>query len=152
MAPMEICIEAGKKRVFASALAWPGWSRSAANETAAIEALLAYGPRYAKVLGLKRLGFAAPGTAKHLKVVERLPGDTTTDFGAPSIAGRPPRGAAGNPERRAVLVEALSHAVEQCVPETGPRGGKMWRPRYFVRRTAWHVLDHAWELEDRTVS
>ena len=22
-------------------------------------------------------------------------------------------------------------------------------PRYFVRRAAWHVLDHAWELEDR---
>ena len=24
-----------------------------------------------------------------------------------------------------------------------------WSPRYFVRRAAWHVLDHAWELEDR---
>jgi hypothetical protein len=26
---------------------------------------------------------------------------------------------------------------------------KPWLPRYFVRRAAWHVLDHAWELEDR---
>ena len=24
-----------------------------------------------------------------------------------------------------------------------------WSPRYFVRRAAWHVLDHAWEIEDR---
>lgn len=24
-----------------------------------------------------------------------------------------------------------------------------WPPRYFVRRSAWHVLDHAWEIEDR---
>ena len=24
-----------------------------------------------------------------------------------------------------------------------------WEPRYFVRRSAWHVLDHAWEIEDR---
>ncbi|CAN5828742.1 hypothetical protein BH20CHL8_BH20CHL8_11020 [soil metagenome] len=24
-----------------------------------------------------------------------------------------------------------------------------WTPRYFVRRAAWHVLDHAWEIEDR---
>ena len=22
-------------------------------------------------------------------------------------------------------------------------------PRYFVRRLAWHVLDHVWEIEDR---
>jgi hypothetical protein len=26
-----------------------------------------------------------------------------------------------------------------------------WSPRYFVRRAAWHLLDHAWELEDRTI-
>ncbi|HSM38362.1 MAG TPA: hypothetical protein VK838_03450, partial [Candidatus Limnocylindrales bacterium] len=26
---------------------------------------------------------------------------------------------------------------------------KRWSPRYFVRRSAWHALDHAWELEDR---
>ncbi len=24
-----------------------------------------------------------------------------------------------------------------------------WSARYFVRRAAWHVLDHAWEIEDR---
>ena len=26
---------------------------------------------------------------------------------------------------------------------------KRWPPRYFVRRSAWHILDHAWEIEDR---
>ncbi|MGH2357508.1 MAG: hypothetical protein ACRDGJ_05785 [Candidatus Limnocylindria bacterium] len=26
-----------------------------------------------------------------------------------------------------------------------------WLPRYFVRRSAWHALDHAWEIEDRAV-
>ena len=26
---------------------------------------------------------------------------------------------------------------------------KPWSTRYFVRRAAWHVLDHAWEIEDR---
>ena len=25
-----------------------------------------------------------------------------------------------------------------------------WPARYFVRRTAWHVLDHVWEIEDRS--
>jgi hypothetical protein len=35
------------------------------------------------------------------------------------------------------------------VPETGPRGGPRWPPRYAIRRAAWHILDHAWEIEDR---
>lgn len=26
---------------------------------------------------------------------------------------------------------------------------KRWLPRYAARRIAWHVLDHAWEMEDR---
>jgi hypothetical protein len=28
--------------------------------------------------------------------------------------------------------------------------GRSWPPRYFARRMAWHVLDHAWEIEDRS--
>jgi hypothetical protein len=26
-----------------------------------------------------------------------------------------------------------------------------WSPRYLARRVAWHVLDHAWEIEDKSV-
>ena len=29
-------------------------------------------------------------------------------------------------------------------------GEGSWPPRYAARRFAWHVLDHAWEIEDRT--
>jgi hypothetical protein len=50
---------------------------------------------------------------------------------------------------RKAMLEALARAVRGEVPEFGPRGGKRWGPRYFVRREAWHVLDHAWEIEDR---
>lgn len=25
-----------------------------------------------------------------------------------------------------------------------------WPPRYAARRIAWHVLDHAWEMQDRS--
>jgi hypothetical protein len=50
--------------------------------------------------------------------------------------------------RRAV-VEGLAAAARGAVSTRGPRGGKRWPPRYFVRRSAWHVLDHAWEIEDR---
>jgi hypothetical protein len=31
-----------------------------------------------------------------------------------------------------------------------PIAGKKWPPRYAARRVAWHALDHAWEIEDRS--
>jgi hypothetical protein len=31
-----------------------------------------------------------------------------------------------------------------------PVGEKGWLPRYGARRIAWHVLDHAWEIEDKS--
>ena len=34
-------------------------------------------------------------------------------------------------------------------PQRTPRSGRLWLPRYSVRRSAYHVLDHAWEIEDR---
>ena len=50
---------------------------------------------------------------------------------------------------RKAMLEALAASARGEVPEEGPRGGKRWTGRYFVRREAWHVLDHAWEIEDR---
>ena len=35
------------------------------------------------------------------------------------------------------------------IPSRGPRGGLRWTPRYYVRRAAWHILDHVWEIQDR---
>ena len=43
---IDVRIEKGKTRVFAIALDWPGWARSAKDESGAIEALIEYGPRY----------------------------------------------------------------------------------------------------------
>ena len=43
--------------------------------------------------------------------------------------------------------EALLAAVRSPPPDPGP---KAWPMRYGVRRTVWHVLDHAWEIEDRS--
>ena len=50
---------------------------------------------------------------------------------------------------RQAIRDALGASVRGEVPKEGPRGGKKWTARYFVRREAWHVLDHAWEIEDR---
>ena len=49
----------------------------------------------------------------------------------------------------AAVLGALEATARDGPPPPGPRGGKRWLPRYFVRRVAWHVLDHAWEIEDR---
>jgi hypothetical protein len=46
--------------------------------------------------------------------------------------------------------EALRAKVRGELPDVGARGGKRWSARYFVRRSTWHALDHAWEIEDRS--
>jgi hypothetical protein len=52
---------------------------------------------------------------------------------------------------RQAILNTLEVAANGDLPEQGPRGGSMWPPRYFIRRVAWHVLDHAWEIDDRIV-
>lgn len=65
------------------------------------------------------------------------------------LGGRPPRPA----DQAEVRVDALAaHAARaRGTPVANPsRVQRPWSPRYFVRRAAWHVLDHAWEIEDRS--
>jgi hypothetical protein len=50
---------------------------------------------------------------------------------------------------RDAILMTLEASVRGEIPSHGPRGGERWTPRYFVRRLAWHILDHAWEIEDR---
>ena len=50
-------------------------------------------------------------------------------------------------------VAALRGAILEVLgsPSTGtPVVHKGWPQRYGARRIAWHALDHAWEIEDRT--
>jgi len=51
---------------------------------------------------------------------------------------------------RDAVLDAVAAAAHGELETEGPRGGKRWSARYFARRTAWHALDHAWEIEDRT--
>jgi len=223
---IEVYTEAGTKRVFAGAHDWPGWCRAAKDEAGALAALVAYGPRYASILagGPGEAGgdeLTPPAQPGALRVVERLPGGSGTDFGVPS---RPPAADQADldpseTERLARILKASWSALDRAAAgaqgvtlRTGPRGGgrdlakilghvleaeqayvgqlgsrppksdgaptyvetereaalqafiagasgrpmpdprqtkRPWTPRYFVRRAVWHVLDHAWEIEDR---
>ncbi|MBA3727965.1 MAG: hypothetical protein H0W94_01935 [Actinobacteria bacterium] len=65
---------------------------------------------------------------------------------------RAPPGADGAIEMagiRRALLKALSARARGEPPPRTPRSGKLWAPTYAVRRSAWHALDHAWEIEDR---
>lgn len=53
---------------------------------------------------------------------------------------------ASGSEGRAVFLEAL-RAAWAAEPDVETR---RWPWRYAARRVAWHALDHAWEMEDRS--
>ena len=56
-------------------------------------------------------------------------------------------------DRPAILAgrEAILAILGQ--PSDGsPSGGRRWPARYAARRIAWHALDHAWEVEDKSES
>jgi hypothetical protein len=48
------------------------------------------------------------------------------------------------------FVAAMGRRARGEVADRGPRGGVRWPVRYAARRAAWHVLDHLWEIEDRS--
>ena len=123
-----VYLEIGKSRVFASAADWPGWTRAGKDEKLALEALAAAAPRYALVAKAARIAFA-PGAG--FEVVERLPGDATTDFGAPGAIAKAESKRLTKKEagRLSALVAAcwtVFDRVVETAPATlrkGPRGG-----------------------------
>jgi hypothetical protein len=69
-----------------------------------------------------------------------------------SLGGKVSSSETSQPSPEAIhkaILQTLQASARGEVPAKGPRGGKRWSPRYFVRRDAWHILDHVWEIEDR---
>jgi hypothetical protein len=203
-----VYVEVGTRRVFASAIDWPGWTRAGKTEVDALAALETYARRYAPVA--KQAGLSLP--APDFKVVERVKGNATTEFGAPAmptkadsermtraqadrlcalleaswktfdaVAAKAPaslrKGPRGGGRDRDKMVDHVLGAeagyqrqigLKTPQPERGdtkaikafraailealrgPSAGLKWPPQYMIRRMAWHALDHAWEIEDRS--
>ena len=72
------------------------------------------------------------------------------------LGSRPPDRPAAPERALPVVREAFVETLRARVggdPLPNPRNTKKpWSPRYSVRRSAWHSLDHAWELEDRATA
>ncbi len=129
---MNVYLESGQRRVFAVALDWPGWARGARDEDDALEALVAYGPRYLRSVGV---GVTLPDlpTGADLTVVERLTGNATTDFGAPGAISAVDRQPATDEELERLIallrgawkafVEVADAAQDKSLGPSGPRGG-----------------------------
>ena len=238
----EVVLEVADRKAFASAVDWPGWCRSGKTPEAALEALSSYAERYAVVAGLARVRFST-AAGDELTVVEQLPGDATTAFGAVSVVASTDRRdfTAAEADRQVRLLRAGWQELDRLAVEApeelrkGPRGGgrdrdkmidhviaadhayareigvrlpepsladrgavdaeraamlkvlrrpsdgsrladrtaveseraailvvlrrpsngspladRRWTQRYAARRIAWHALDHAWEMEDRS--
>jgi len=111
---------------------WSSFDR-AARAAAGVE--LAKGPRGGGRDLAKMKAHMAEGDSGYLGAVGgRFPGDARSD----------PTGL------RAAFVDAVEARARGELPDFGPRGGARWPARYAVRRAAWHALDHAWEIEDRS--
>ena len=130
--PTKVYLEAGKVRIFAGALDWPGWCRSGRDEASALQALIDNGSRYAKVLQDTPLQFHLPSSVSDLIVAERLAGNATTDFGAPAIAPSVDSLPMNTDEleRSQIILEACWRALDNAIRSangrklrTGPRGG-----------------------------
>src|ERR1700680_4527794 len=149
MPAIPVYLEVGAKRVFASALEWPGWTRAGKNETAALEALAAYAPRYAAVPKAARIAF--PDAEPSFSVVERVKGNATTDFGAPGIHASSDINslAPAEAERIGALLNAswkvFDSVAAKAPPELrkGPRGGGRDRDK---------IVDHIIDAESAYIS
>jgi hypothetical protein len=85
------------------------------------------------------------------KIVEHVLGAAGQSY-LTSLGGKVSRAELSLPSpesTRQAILKTLVASAHGEIAEYGPRGGKRWSPRYFVRREAWHVLDHIWEIEDR---
>jgi hypothetical protein len=61
-------------------------------------------------------------------------------------ASRPPKAGIRVPPR---TPWDQQRAAPAAAPRAGAPGGA-WPARYVIRRTTWHLLDHAGEIEDRS--
>ncbi|GAB4495507.1 MAG: hypothetical protein OHK0052_03190 [Anaerolineales bacterium] len=132
MPTIEIFVESGKKKTFAGALHHPGWARSAKNEAEVLANLYQSAPRYAEICTLAGVDFAPPLSIADFVVVERCPGNSSTDFGGSNarlLADEQPLAEVECARYTKILraswqkFDAVTTQAQAVVLRTGLRGG-----------------------------
>ena len=224
MVTTPVYLEVGSKKAFACSFAWPGWTRGGRDGDEAMQALVDAAARYRRTLGAAARDLTPPKTVAGLRVVERVKGNGTTEFGAPGVPakadddgpaskelerqvrvlracwrafdraaakaegvelGKGPRGGGRDLDKivehvfdadgaylgamggefrpepgtsledrtsglRDAFVEAATLRVHGEPPPKPRKRAALWPVAYAIRRSAWHAIDHVWEIEDRS--
>jgi hypothetical protein len=120
----------------------PADAREAARLAAIVEAAWAAFDRIAAAAPEELRKGPRGGGRDRTKIVEHVNGG---DDAYASVLGIAPA------DRTPVAaLRARELAILREPSDGSPVAGKKWPPRYAARRIAWHALDHAWEIEDRT--
>lgn len=135
-----IYLEQGKTKIVACSLEWPGWCRFGKTEEAALSALRDSAPRYRVIAERAGVDFA-PG---EFAIVERVAGDATTAWGAPSIITTTDTNPVDkvSAQRGVALLQAAWEIMDEVVATSpselrkGPRGGGRERDKVVS-----HVID-----------
>ncbi|MEM8747696.1 MAG: hypothetical protein AAGF91_13420 [Actinomycetota bacterium] len=102
----------------------------------------------ARVSDKLRRGPRGGGREKE-KIVHHVNGAEIHEF-APKVGVKVPLETSDDP----TALRAYRAAFADAIREHHERGepARSWALQFLIRRCAWHMLDHAWELEDRDLT
>ncbi len=152
----DIYIELGGKKAIAWSLEWPGWCRIRTGEEAALQALIDTEARYRLIA--QRAGQVVAASPAELRKGPRGGGRNRDEIRCHVIEAERVYarkiGVRHKPFEvndlialKAMREEIAAVLSKHSTSEPLVSGG--WNASYAVRRMAWHVVDHIWEIEDR---
>jgi hypothetical protein len=102
-----------------------------------------------RVSGELRKGLRGGGRERD-EIVRHANGAEIQEFGR-KVGVRSSHDAWKDPDALGAHREAICAGIREF-NAIGPAAGSWWTVQFFIRRSAWHMLDHAWEMEDRDLS
>lgn len=83
------------------------------------------------------------------RIIRHVNGAEIVEF-APKVGVKLPLETRDDPEALRTYREAFAQAIRDHHARGEP--ARSWPLQFLMRRCAWHLLDHAWELEDRDLT
>jgi hypothetical protein len=80
------------------------------------------------------------------RIIQHVNGSEIDEF-APKVGVKVPLETRDDPKALRAYRDAFADAIREHHARGEP--ARSWALQFLIRRCAWHMLDHAWELEDR---